>query len=85
MEVAAGNDILAYRKKYGKGLLMMGGIDKRVLAQDKQAIEKELTTKLPPLLEEGGYIPTIDHLVPPDVPYENYVYYEELKQRLCEG
>lgn len=85
MEAAAGNDILAYRKEYGKDLLMMGGIDKRVLAQDKKAIENELTKKLPPLLEEGGYIPTIDHLVPPDVPYENYVYYEELKQRLCEG
>ena len=28
-----------------------------------------------PLLLDGGYIPWCDHLVPPDVPFENYLYY----------
>jgi uroporphyrinogen decarboxylase len=26
-------------------------------------------------VEEGGYIPTPDHRVPPDVPLANYLYY----------
>ena len=32
-EVAAGNDIFAVRKRYGKNLIIFGGIDKRALAQ----------------------------------------------------
>ena len=40
---------------------------------------------MPPLLESGGYIPTIDHTVPPDIPYENYMYYMELKAKIAEG
>ena len=31
--------------------------------------------RLAPLVEEGGYIPFCDHLVPPDVPLSNYVHY----------
>ena len=39
MEVAAGMDVVALRRQYGKDLLMTGGIDKRVLAQDRRAID----------------------------------------------
>ena len=81
MEQAAGNDIYAYRKRYGKNLLMTGGIDKRVLAQDKAAIDRELQEKIP-LAFEGGYIPTIDHSIPPDVPYENFLYYFQKKKEM---
>lgn len=31
--------------------------------------------KMPFLLEQGGYFPSVDHLVPPDVSFENYCYY----------
>ena len=34
---------------------------------------------------DDGYIPTIDHTVPPDVPYENFRYYLELKVKAMEG
>ena len=30
---------------------------------------------LTPLVDEGAYLPTPDHRVPPDVPLENYLYY----------
>ena len=66
-------------------LLLWGGIDKRVLALDRKAIDRELNAKLPPLLSEGGYIPTLDHLAPPDIPYANWLYYLERKKRLLEG
>jgi len=81
MEQAAGNDIFAYRKKYGKNLLMSGGIDKRALARGKAAIDGELEEKLP-LVQEGGYVPTVDHGIPPDVSYENFCYYWKKKKEL---
>lgn len=32
---------------------------------------------------DGGYIPRVDHSVPPDVPYENYVYFRQLLAELA--
>ena len=81
MEQAAGNDIQAYRKKYGKNLLMTGGIDKMALAHGKEAIDRELESKIP-LAWKGGYIPTIDHSIPPNVSYENFVYYWKRKKQM---
>ena len=81
MEVAAGMDVVALRREYGKELLMTGGIDKRVLAEGTDAIDRELERTLS-LAEEGGYIPHIDHAIPHDVPYENFAYYWERKKEL---
>ena len=67
-------DPVAYRKQYGKDLLIMGGFDKRVLARSKRSITEEVE-RLAPTVEEGGFIPFCDHLVPPDVPLGNYVHY----------
>jgi len=77
-EVAAGNDAVAMRKKYGKDLIIGGTIDKRALAKGKEAIREEVMSKVPFLLEQGGYFPSVDHLVPPDVTFENYCYYINL-------
>lgn len=81
MEVAAGMDIAKLQQEYGQDLLMTGGIDKRVLALDRKAIDEELEAKLP-LAEKGGYIPHLDHAIPHDVPYENFAYYWERKKEL---
>ncbi|MBI4595717.1 MAG: hypothetical protein HY730_04980 [Candidatus Tectomicrobia bacterium] len=75
LEVAAGNDAVALRKKYGKNLILGGNIDKRALIQGKEAIREEVMSKVPFLLQGGGYFPTIDHLVPPDITLANYQYY----------
>lgn len=74
LEAAASNDAVALRKKYGKSLILGGNIDKRVLLKDKVAIRDEVMSKVPFLLESGGYFPSVDHLVPPDVSFEAYVY-----------
>ena len=76
---------MALRKKYCQGLLIIGGIDKRVLSKDKKAIEKEVMSKVPFLIEQGGYIPIVDHTVPPDVPFEDFLYYRELIRKIAEG
>jgi len=75
LEVAAGNDAVALRKEYVTDLIMAGNIDKRALIKGKEAIREEVMSKVPFLLEMGGYFPTIDHLVPPDVTFDNYCYY----------
>jgi uroporphyrinogen decarboxylase len=84
LERAADMDPLAIRQKYGRDLRLWGGVDKRALAKDKPAIDAHLRS-LAPLVEDGGFIPTVDHLVPPDVPLENFRYYMEQKQLLLKG
>jgi uroporphyrinogen decarboxylase len=69
-----GLDPVALRKEYGRDLLMVGGVGKRLLASGRSAIDAEID-RLTPLIDDGGYIPTPDHRVPPDVPLANYVYY----------
>lgn len=75
LEVAAGMDALALRKKYGRDLILAGNIDKRAFLKGKEAIRQEVMAKVPFLLEKGGYFPSIDHLVPPDITFENYFYF----------
>jgi uroporphyrinogen decarboxylase len=77
-EVQAGMDIREVRKKYEKKLVIEGGLDKRQLAFDFNAIRQEVESKVPPLLREGGYFPALDHLVPPDVPLENFEFFLKL-------
>ena len=73
-EVASGMDAIAIRKKYGKNVIMRGCIDKRALAKGKAEIDAELE-KAKILLASGGFFPGVDHHVPPDVPFENMVYF----------
>lgn len=84
VEVAAGCDINELQKRYPT-LAFMGGIDKRVLARDSQAIDKELK-RIQPAIARGRYIADLDHLVPSDVSWENYCHYaQSLKQMVCSG
>jgi hypothetical protein len=83
LEVAAGNDAVAARKKYGTDLIIGGAMDKRALIKGKDAIKKEVMSKVPFLLEKGGYFPSVDHMVPPDVPLENFCYYINLLREIA--
>jgi uroporphyrinogen decarboxylase len=56
---------------------MTGGIDKRVLAEGPAAIDRHLERILPAMRARGGYIPTIDHGVPPETPWQNYLHYRQ--------
>ena len=85
MEQAAGMDAVRIRKEYGTQLAMLGSIDKRPLAQGRKEIEAEILRQVPFLLETGGYIPTVDHTVPPDVSYENFLHYLDVKRKVLEG
>jgi len=82
VEIQCGNDPVAMRKKFGKNLVIHGGIDKRALAGGEDAIRKEMESKVPWLLEQGGYFPSIDHAVPYDVSFKDFCYYMELKKKM---
>lgn len=79
-EVAAGCDVVDIGKKY-PDLLIRGGMDKRVLAQGKEAIDEMVYRVLPVMKKRGGYIPTCDHGVPEEVSFENYMHF---RKRLLE-
>jgi len=83
-EIASDCDPVAIRKKYGKELIIQGGIDKRVLSKSFENIEREILSKVPYLCLQGGYFPQVDHLVPPDVPLDNYKYYSQLMRKVVE-
>jgi uroporphyrinogen-III decarboxylase len=80
-EVTAGMDVVRLRKQYGNDLLMIGGLDKRALAQGRDAITREIESKVPWMIERGGYIPQVDHGVPPDVSWDNFCYFNELLRK----
>ena len=71
---------LKIRKKYGRDLVLTGGIDKNVLATTREAIDEELAIKMP-LVEQGGYIPFSDHHLPYNISYENFTYYWQKKKQ----
>lgn len=79
LEIAAGTDPYHMRDQYGDRVLLLGGVNKRPLIEGKDAIKREIR-RIEPLIREGGYIPHVDHRVPPDVTYENYLYYLKVKR-----
>lgn len=82
MEPAAGMDMVAVRRKYGRRLMMLGGIDKHVLRRDRAAIRRELEYKLQPMMREGGCAFGLDHQIPNGTPLENYRYYVDLGREI---
>jgi len=82
IEVAAGNDLVEYRRIHGKKMAYRGGIDKRAIAKGGDVIKEEVMRVVPPLLEEGGYIPGCDHGVPFDISWPNFIEYTRLLAEL---
>ena len=72
-EIQSGLDIEKIKETY-PNLVIMGGIDKKVLFKNKESILKELE-KVKRMLKKGGYIPYTDHMVTPEVSFDNYKFY----------
>ena len=77
-EVAAGSDPVELRRRF-PGCRLMGGLDKRAIASGREGVDAVLR-HVQPLLQEGGYIPFLDHFVPPDVSYDTYRYYVDRRR-----
>lgn len=85
LEVRAGSDPVAIRKKYGRDVAMLGGMSKFLLEKSDAEMEYEIEKQLGYLLPLGGYIPTLDHLVPPHIPYHKFLHYLNVKTRCLKG
>lgn len=79
LEVRANTDAGNLRERFGHRVLLMGGVDKMRLIAGKEEIRKEVA-RIKPVVEDGGYMPHLDHRCPPDVTYENYLYYLKVKR-----
>lgn len=73
MEANSGMDILQVRKDFPM-LAMCGGLPKLDIRLGKARID-EFLEPVKPLLRSGGYVPHGDHLIPPEVDWENFKYY----------
>ena len=84
-EVQAGMDVLEVRRKWPRQFVIFGGMDKRALYGDRCSIEAEVMRVVPPMLEAGGYVPAIDHTVPPEVSLENWLFFLDLVRQTGTG
>ncbi len=78
---AAHTDPWRLRREYGERVLLFGGVNKLALIRGKPSIDRELD-RLQSLVELGGYIPCLDHRVPPDVSLDDYLYYLAKKKEI---
>ena len=78
LEIAAGNDPVEFRKRFGNSISFIGGIDKRKIARGGDELKGEMERIIPFMLMDGGYIPSCDHGVPPDISWRNFLEYSYL-------
>ena len=71
LEVVAGMDGPALRRRFGRGLLLGGNIAKEALIAGPDAIDAEID-RLLPLIREGGFLPALDDMASPDMPFAHY-------------
>ena len=72
-EVMSGMNVVEVRRAFPT-LQILGGLDKTALAKSPGEIESALEG-VPWMLGQRGYIPYVDHFVPPDAPWQNLAYY----------
>lgn len=73
MDVNAGMDVVKVREHFPK-LKIIGAYNKLMIADGKEAIDREFERILP-VVRQGGIIVGADHQVPPSASLENYRYY----------
>ncbi len=81
IEVAAGNDLNDFRRRFGHRMAYHGGIDKRCIAAGGDVMRDEVM-RLVPVLRDGGFIPSCDHGVPPDISWPTFIEYTRLLAEL---
>ncbi len=73
LEVKAGMDPVEIKKKYGKDLVLHGGIN-ALLWNDIEQLSAEIERTVPILKESGGYIFSTDHSIPNNVSLDDFRY-----------
>ena len=73
METSTGMDIVGIRRKFPT-LQMLGGVSKYDVAGGKESTDRGLNI-VERLMRQGGYVPFVDHSVPPAVSWKDFSYY----------
>ena len=81
LEGMAGMDGPALRREFGRALRLGGGVAKEAVIAGPAAIDRELE-RLRPLIAEGGFLPALDDMASPDMPFAHYRYLIERLQSL---
>ena len=76
-------DYIELRGQLGPHLRLIGGIDLDVLRQGPDAIQKELERVVPPLVEQGGYLPLADGRVREDITFHDYAFYRRCLEQIA--
>ena len=76
LERQAGVDGMAIRRQFPQ-VCMVGHFNKLVMDKGEQAMRDEFE-RLLPLMQSGGFIPSVDHQTPPNVTIEQYRLYRRL-------
>ena len=76
LERQAAVDGLAMRQQFPK-LCMVGHFNKMVMDKGEEAMREEFE-RLLPLMQSGGFIPSVDHQTPPHVTMEQYLVFRRL-------
>ncbi len=77
-----GMDVVTVRRQYPT-LQMLGGIPKSEIQLGKKRID-EILEPIDFVLKSGGYIPFGDHLIPPEVDFQNFTYYRTKLNRIID-
>lgn len=82
-EVKAGNDLFALRRTHPR-FLLFGWLEKEVVNEgNEHLIEREIMSKVPPLLAQGGYFPNGDHGIQPLVTFPNLCRFMTILHKVC--
>ncbi len=81
LEVKAGMDPYALKKKFGDKMAFRGGLN-AVLWDKTELVEAEMKKLLPVMKQNGGYIFSSDHSIPDSVSFENFKRIIELYKKL---
>jgi len=68
--------LIQHREEYGKRLKGIGGVRKHALAENKEAVDREIE-RIKPIVESGGYLPCPDHLLPLESEWDLVKYYAD--------
>lgn len=83
IEVSCGMDLVKVRKTF-PNLQLMGGIPKFEIQYGKERID-DILEPVGEVLKTGGYVPFGDHLIPPEVHWNEFKYYREKLNSMTES
>ena len=81
--ISANMEYSKLRQEFGNKISLIGGIDSDALREDEKAVRNAVEKTVPPLLEQGRYLPCLDDRPRVDIPFSHYRLYRQLLQEMC--